>query len=117
MRFGTDNQGNLYEMHYQRSSESYIFVLHNDNYQSWQELREPDVFTSYREGVIKESLFTAGRQAALPDKVVMELANIFGWDIDFVLISALGIHLLYFLKSALLMVNGYRQKHIGCFIY
>ena len=85
MRFGTDNQGNLYEMHYQRSLlESYIFVLHNDNYQSWQELREPDVFTSYREGVIKESLFTAGRQAALPDKVVMELANIFGWDIDFV---------------------------------
>ena len=85
MRFGMDNQGNLYEMHYQRSLlESYIFVLDNNNYQSWKELREPEVFTSYREGVIEESLFTAGRQAALPDKVVMELANIFGWDIDFV---------------------------------
>ena len=85
MRFGMDHQGNLYEMHYQRSLlESYIFVLHDQNYQSWQELREPEVFTSYREGVIEESLFIAGRQAALPDKVVMELANIFGWDIDFV---------------------------------
>ena len=85
MRFGMDHKGNLYEMHYQRSLlESYIFVLHDQNYQSWQELREPEVFTSYREGVIEESLFIAGRQAALPDKVVMELANIFGWDIDFV---------------------------------
>ena len=85
MRFGMDNQGNLYEMHYQRSLlESYIFVLDDKSYQSWQELREPEVFISYREGIIEESLFTAGRQAALPDKVVMELANIFGWDIDFV---------------------------------
>lgn len=85
MRFGMDAQGKLYEMHYERSLlESYIFVLGDEDYQSWQELREPEVFTSYREGVIEESLFTAGKEAALPDKIVMELANIFGWDIDFV---------------------------------
>jgi murein DD-endopeptidase MepM/ murein hydrolase activator NlpD len=85
MRFGMDSQGTLYELHYQKSLlESYIFVLGDNQYQSWRELRQPEVFTSYREGIIKESLFTAGKEAALPDKIVMELANIFGWDIDFV---------------------------------
>jgi murein DD-endopeptidase MepM/ murein hydrolase activator NlpD len=42
------------------------------------------VLKSYREGTIKESLYLAGMAAKLPDKTVMELANIFGWDIDFV---------------------------------
>jgi murein DD-endopeptidase MepM/ murein hydrolase activator NlpD len=37
------------------------------------------------EGVIRSSLFLAGKQAGLSDAMVMKLANIFGWDIDFVL--------------------------------
>ena len=36
MRFGPDNQGNLYEMHYQRSLRI-LYVVYNDNYQSWQD--------------------------------------------------------------------------------
>jgi len=35
--------------------------------------------------VIDSSLFLAGKQAGLSDNMVMQLANIFGWDIDFVL--------------------------------
>ena len=37
------------------------------------------------EGVITSSLFMAGKDAGLSDPMIMELANIFGWDIDFVL--------------------------------
>ena len=85
MRFGIDASGNLREMHYQLSPlESYLFTADGDNYESGWQLREPEVLTAYREGVIDESLYLAGKKAELPDKIVMELANIFGWDIDFV---------------------------------
>lgn len=36
-------------------------------------------------GSIDSSLFLAGKQAGLTDAMVMELAGIFGWDIDFIL--------------------------------
>lgn len=36
-------------------------------------------------GEITHSLFGAGQRAGLSDKLIMELANIFGWDIDFAL--------------------------------
>ncbi|GLS25901.1 peptidoglycan DD-metalloendopeptidase family protein [Marinibactrum halimedae] len=39
----------------------------------------------YREAKIDTSLFLAGKKIGLDDNVVMEMANIFGWDIDFVL--------------------------------
>lgn len=37
----------------------------------------------YREAVIQSSLFEAAAEADLPESVIMDLANIFGWDIDF----------------------------------
>lgn len=36
-------------------------------------------------GTIEHSLFGAGKKAGLTDKMVMQLAHIFSWDIDFVL--------------------------------
>ena len=36
-------------------------------------------------GVINDSLFIAAQEAGLTDNMTMELAGIFGWDIDFVL--------------------------------
>jgi murein DD-endopeptidase MepM/ murein hydrolase activator NlpD len=40
---------------------------------------------SSAEGTIHSSLFLDGKEAGLPDKIIMELANIFAWDIDFAL--------------------------------
>lgn len=37
------------------------------------------------QGTIQSSLFGAGKKAGLSDKMVMQLAGIFSWDIDFVL--------------------------------
>jgi murein DD-endopeptidase MepM/ murein hydrolase activator NlpD len=36
-------------------------------------------------GTINSSLFLAGKKAGLTDAMIMELAGIFGWDIDFIL--------------------------------
>ncbi len=47
--------------------------------------REVERRTEHATGSIQNSLFVAGKKAGLSDNMVMKLANIFGWDIDFVL--------------------------------
>jgi len=47
--------------------------------------RTPDTHVTYTEGSIDSSLFLAGQKAGLTESQIMELANIFGWDIDFIL--------------------------------
>ena len=37
------------------------------------------------EGIINDSLFLAGQAAGLSDKLIMQLIDIYGWDIDFIL--------------------------------
>lgn len=49
-------------------------------------------FTSYAQGTISSSLFLAAKDAGLSESVTMELANIFGWDIDFVFDIREGDH-------------------------
>ena len=42
-----------------------------------------DAYPVYREGVIENSLFEAAAESGIPESVIMDLASIFGWDIDF----------------------------------
>ena len=41
--------------------------------------------TAYVDGVITDSLYMSGKRAGLSDTLVVNLANIFDWDIDFIL--------------------------------
>ena len=47
--------------------------------------RQPDIETLFIQGAISNSLFLDGQRAGLSQKKLMELTNIFGWDIDFAL--------------------------------
>ena len=47
--------------------------------------RETDKKQLVATGDIENSLFADGQKAGLPDKMIMQLAHIFGWDIDFAL--------------------------------
>mgnify|MGYP000164340008 CR=1 FL=1 len=58
------------------SAEGYLAKL---------DTREVEQRQSYATGKITSSLFGAGVEAGLSDKLIMELAYIFGWDIDFAL--------------------------------
>lgn len=49
-----------------------------------------DAFPVYREGVIESSLFEAAAASNIPENVIMDLAAIFGWDIDFSLDIRVG---------------------------
>jgi murein DD-endopeptidase MepM/ murein hydrolase activator NlpD len=84
-RFGVDSFGQLQELHHIQSKlVSRVFTLDGESYSSEQRVLKPDTLLNYREGVIKDSLYMSGLDADLPDKLIMELANIFAWDIDFV---------------------------------
>lgn len=44
-----------------------------------------EIRTAHATGTINSSLFLASQKAGLSDNLTMELANLFGWDIDFAL--------------------------------
>ncbi|MFB0990391.1 MAG: LysM-like peptidoglycan-binding domain-containing protein, partial [Porticoccaceae bacterium] len=91
LRFGTDESNELREVHYAKSLlETHVFTRQGTRYTAEKRLREPEILLAYREGVIQDSLYLSGKRANLPDKLIMELANIFGWDIDFVFDSRPG---------------------------
>ena len=85
LRFGIDESNQLREVHYARSPlETHVFTRQGTRYSAEKKLRQPEIILSYREGIIQDSLYLSGKKANLPDKLIMEMANIFGWDIDFV---------------------------------
>lgn len=56
-----------------------------DGYRSTIIERQPEVQHRYVSGDIHNSLFTDAGAAGLPERLIMELASIFGWDVDFAL--------------------------------
>ena len=57
----------------------------DDKYFAYNESREFETRVTYAKGTIKTSLFDAAHEAGLSDDLTMDLAYIFGWDIDFAL--------------------------------
>lgn len=67
----------------------YLRSLHvvsdNDGYSASIVEIEPEIKYASVLAKIKQSLFLDGQAAGLADKTIMEITDIFGWDIDFVL--------------------------------
>lgn len=84
--FRADDAGQLTHMRFELDESSYLLLRHLDGDLSAEKLPR-DIVTevAQAEGVIDSSLFVAGKRAGLTDAMVMKLANIFVWDIDFVL--------------------------------
>lgn len=55
------------------------------NYVQTHHVREYETKTRFSEATIDQSLFLTAQKAGLSDLLTMDLANIFGWDIDFAL--------------------------------
>lgn len=72
--------------------ESLAVHRDGDNFVASYHHKNVDKRTNNATGVIRSSLFEAGREAGLSDKLTMELATIFGWDIDFALDIRQGDH-------------------------
>jgi len=84
--FQRHEDGSLKRMRYAIDEDRYLIVDH-DAQKAVASFEARDMITEITEtsGTITSSLFLAGKLAGLSDGMVMKLANLFGWDIDFVL--------------------------------
>jgi murein DD-endopeptidase MepM/ murein hydrolase activator NlpD len=93
LEFLVDNSGKLQELKYYKNNlDSLKFTRNITGFTSQLISLKPEVKRSFRQGTINSSLFLAGKQAGLPNTLTMELANIFGYDIDFALDIQKGDH-------------------------
>ena len=56
----------------------------NDEISIVKTAKEPEIVTSFKSGIISSSFYEAGLKSDIPDSVIMDLAYLFGLDIDFV---------------------------------
>lgn len=86
LHFTLTPDGDLTQLRYQ-ASEFEELIIHHDMEQISTEIitHDQQIRLVNAQGVISNSLFGAGKAAGLTDNMVMKLANIFSWDIDFVL--------------------------------
>ena len=76
----------LIQLKYSRSPlQSYIFDKDGDNFRAASINLHPDRFLERKHGVIENSLFLASQSLGLSDNLIMRFAQIFQWDVDFVL--------------------------------
>ncbi|MBJ7539989.1 peptidoglycan DD-metalloendopeptidase family protein [Marinomonas transparens] len=69
----------------QNRLDSVIFTKNGDQFDREEISRKPDIVQTYKEATINSSLFVDGLHAGINQSLLIELANIFGWDIDFAL--------------------------------
>lgn len=83
--FATDSEGELAAIELKRSLlETLRISRTDDGFEGETIVREPEARPAFASGVIDGSLYIAARDAGMSDRLAMELAGIFGWDIDFV---------------------------------
>lgn len=82
----TDDEHGLLKLSYPIDKLSTLEVNRiGDDFEISTIHRTPERQEVSTSGTIESSLFMAGHNAGLSDTVIMELAGIFGWDIDFAL--------------------------------
>ncbi len=86
LEFRINRQGELTQFRYVKSRlESIFFAQQEDGgYNAEQVTLAPELRPTYVNAMIEDSLFMASQKAGLSQRLTMELAGIFGWDIDFV---------------------------------
>ncbi len=86
LTFTTNLEGQLETLTYDVAVNQTLHVYRTDEgFQSRIDTEDIEVRQAFASGVIEDSLFNAGKAAGLPDTLIVKLANIFGWDIDFIL--------------------------------
>ncbi|WP_417658127.1 peptidoglycan DD-metalloendopeptidase family protein [Pseudidiomarina aestuarii] len=65
--------------------DSVTFDRVGDEFNRKETSRTPEVTQAYKEAEINDSLFVDGLKSGIDQSLLIELANIFGWDIDFAL--------------------------------
>ncbi len=85
LRLGVGAQGELKELIYEPNNNVTVLMQRasDGNYSAKSVARLYETRQTYISATIDESLYQAGKKAGLSDRLVMDIAGIFGWDIDF----------------------------------
>ncbi|MGV6825759.1 MAG: OapA family protein [bacterium] len=91
LRFETDHNDELIKLTLQRDRVSSLRITANDQgFDAIENNEQLDTKVTEKVGVIQSSLFVDGQKAGLSDAQIMEMAGLFGWDIDFALELRVG---------------------------
>ncbi|EMD79207.1 Peptidase, M23/M37 family [Vibrio diabolicus E0666] len=86
LQFGFDENNDLVQLRRTLSAfETFRITLKDGKYVSEVDKKEVDFQYNYAEATIKSNFWNAGISSGLNGNQIMELAGIFGWDIDFAL--------------------------------
>jgi murein DD-endopeptidase MepM/ murein hydrolase activator NlpD len=86
LRLMTNDQQGLVKLTYPIDALSTLVVSRNgEAFETSTTHRTPERREKNASGIIDSSLFMAAHKAGISDNLTMELAGIFGWDIDFAL--------------------------------
>ena len=84
LQFELTTDGHLQSLNSKLSDLESISLSKTDkSYVFKRELVKPDVRAAYARGIINSSLSQSAQRAGLPHSLVMDMANVFGYDIDF----------------------------------
>ena len=84
LRLGSDKEGKLVTVEYPLSKTDTLFVhWQGDHYAAHKESKTVEIRETIAHGTIKSNFWNAGVTSGLNDNQIINLANIFGWDIDF----------------------------------
>ena len=98
LEFSLDDDGNLMRLKYRLGRlETLEFKRSGNGFEGKEVLIEPERVRTYTHAVIQRSLYEACQSADLSDAYADRIANIFQWDVDFILDTRAGdeFHLLY----------------------
>jgi murein DD-endopeptidase MepM/ murein hydrolase activator NlpD len=86
-KIGKNADGKLAALTYpiSKTETLYVTLLEDGSYQSNKETKTVEVRETIAHGVIKSNFWNAGIESGLNDAQIINLASIFGWDIDFAL--------------------------------
>jgi len=85
--FQINSNGGLQHLVYEIDTLNTLNIKRNDenSFVVTSNTREMDSRVTNTTATINSSLFLAGQEAGMSDNLIMELAGIFGWDVDFAL--------------------------------
>jgi len=86
LRIASNDKDKITALEYPLSKTDTLYInLVGEDYQSHKETKAVEIRQAFTHGTINSNFWNAGTAAGLTDGQIIELANIFGWDIDFAL--------------------------------
>ncbi|MCW8330120.1 peptidoglycan DD-metalloendopeptidase family protein [Photobacterium sp. SDRW27] len=86
LKFGFDENNELIQLIQPKSAtDTLVITRTGDTYHSVQETKNVDTQLNFAQAIITSSFWNAADKAGLTANQIMEIAGIFGWDIDFAL--------------------------------